>query len=129
MNTDTDALPAHLTVTKTDRGFSRLPTIPSVYGGHVAAYESSGASDAYLWLKVRDESDRNGPATESHAHLTVEDALRVADQLVHLVANHYQFQRPNVLAGQLAPGATEVREQIDEMLTILAEADEDGDES
>lgn len=123
--------PQHLTIETSDRGFDRMPTIPSAYGGHVAAYESSGASAAYLWLKVRAESgNRHGDApTEAHAHLTVEDALRVADQLVRLVADHYQYANSVDIAGDLGQIAERVTEEIGEALRILTEADEEGEPS
>lgn len=119
----------HLTVTTTDRGFDHLPPIPSTYGGHVTAYESSGASDSYLWLKVRDESgssSRHGTEpTEAHAHLLVEDALRLADQLVRLVADHYQYADSVDFGPPLSAHADVISGAIAEMLDIFREGDED----
>jgi hypothetical protein len=85
----------HLQAVKSDRGFSRLPEIPGAYGGMVRVYESSAASAPHLWLQV------DIPAGVTHAerekatiHLAVEDALKLAEQLQHLVANHYQGVDP-----------------------------------
>lgn len=85
--------PGHLEVTTTDRGFQHLPPIPSSYGGEVAVYESSAASGPHLWLKATAPVDLNEPDGPTHsvpAHLTIEDAEHLADQLHYLITNHYQ---------------------------------------
>lgn len=75
----------HLEVTRSERGFARLPEIPGGHGGNVAAYESSAASGPHVWLRVVENG--GGAAT---AHLTAENAWRLADQLRALVRDHYQ---------------------------------------
>lgn len=83
----------HLEVTTTDRGFKHLPPIPSGYGGQVVVYESSAATGPHVWLKAEAPVDLNEPAGPTHEvpiHLTVENALRLADQLRYLAENHYQ---------------------------------------
>jgi hypothetical protein len=70
----------HLASTTSDRGFDRYPAIPGAYGGEVQVYESSAASGPHVWLK----------ASESPLHLTAENATKLAEQLLALVANHYQ---------------------------------------
>lgn len=85
--------PDHLTVVTSERGFARLPSIPSAYGGDVAVYESSAASGPHIWLKLDTPVDLNdpaGPHQESFAHLTAADAAKLADQLRLLVDGHYQ---------------------------------------
>lgn len=43
----------HLKYTTTDRGFDRMPPIPSEYpGGSVQVYESSAASGPHIWLNA-----------------------------------------------------------------------------
>jgi hypothetical protein len=72
----------HLTVTTSDRGFRYLPVIRGEYGDEwVRVYESSAASGPHVWLRVREDEP---------VHLTVENAVKLAEQLQFLVANHYQ---------------------------------------
>lgn len=70
----------HLAVRTTSRGFAHYLAIPGAYGGEVEVYESSAASGPHVWLKV----------TESPLHLTAANATKLAEQLLALVANHYQ---------------------------------------
>jgi hypothetical protein len=70
----------HLATETSERGFDRYPAIPGAYGGEVSIYESSAASGPHVWLKV----------TESPLHLTAENATKLAEQLLALVAGHYQ---------------------------------------
>lgn len=86
-------LPEHLTEKQSDRGFTSLPPIPGTYGGEALVYESSAASGPHLWLKVQVPASLNepdGPAVETIFHLDAEDAWKLADQIRHLVRNHYQ---------------------------------------
>lgn len=85
--------PAHLDITRSDRGFDRLPPIPSEYGGNVSVYESSAADGPHVWLFATAPADLNnpsGPEVEAPIHLTAEHAWQLAEQLMTLVANHYQ---------------------------------------
>jgi hypothetical protein len=84
----------HLVPVITDRGFMRLPSIPSEYGGEVRVYESSAAIGPHIWLSAEAPVDLNDPGGPTHTvpiHLTVENAKRLAEQIQHLVANHYQL--------------------------------------
>lgn len=89
----------HLAYTKTDRGFLHMPPIlgaqllsgtPSASCARV--YESSAASGPHLWLQVQEDGGR------AHVHLTVEAALRLADQIVFLSRNHYQLRSGDPIA-------------------------------
>ena len=85
----------HLSPTTSARGFLRLPPIPSVYGGEVEVYESSMASGPHIWLKATTPDNLNDPQgeqVEAVAHLTIEDAAKLAQQLNHLIDNHYQVK-------------------------------------
>lgn len=87
--------PAHLVETVTERGFTRLPAIPSEYGGDIRAYESSAASGPHVWVAIKCPVDLNNPlgeTMEAHVHLTAEHAWYLADQLRWLVENHYLFE-------------------------------------
>jgi len=83
----------HLTSKRSNRGFTRLPAIPGAYGGEATAYESSAASGPHLWLSIKEPVDANrpgGPMVEATLHLTADNAVKLAEQLQYLVANHYQ---------------------------------------
>jgi hypothetical protein len=83
----------HLTTTTSERGFDHMEPIPSEYGGHITAYESSAASGPHIWLTAVapvDLNNPNGPTAEAPMHLTAENAWRLAEQLMALVRNHYQ---------------------------------------
>lgn len=95
----------HLRPTRSDRGFVRMPEITGTYPGTVSIYESSGASQPQIWLKVEQPADLNvpeGPWTKAIAHLSVEAATQLAQQLLFLVEYHYQTcdhaKREQVLA-------------------------------
>lgn len=70
----------HLAAKTSERGFDHYPALPGAYGGEVEVYESSAASGPHVWLKV----------TDSPLHLRAENATKLAEQLLALVANHYQ---------------------------------------
>lgn len=86
-----------------DRGFQNMEPVPSAYGGVVRIYESSAAMHPHIWVAVRQPEDMNqwaaegkddekftGQWRESHAHLRIEDAVTLRNQLDYLIANHYQ---------------------------------------
>lgn len=106
--------PEHLTPIESARGFVRLPHIPSEYGGGADVYESSAATEPCVWLTTTAPADLNrldGELVEAPLHLTAENAWRLAEQLMTLVANHYQGDaRPqerhaNLLSGLRAKTA------------------------
>jgi hypothetical protein len=85
----------HLNAEKSERGFHHMPPIPSRYGGEVRAYESSAASAPHIWLSVECPVDLNepeGPTVNGAAHLAIEDAIHLAQQLMWLATHHYQVQ-------------------------------------
>lgn len=78
----------------TDRGFKHFDEVPSEYGGGVRTYESSMAEYPCLWVMVKQPADlnrRDSPQIEAVAHLTLENAALLRDQLTHLIDNHYQL--------------------------------------
>lgn len=117
--------PPHLTVTTSDRGFDRFPPIPCVWGmdniqaGQVSVYESSSASTASLWMKAEQFGVLGDDRAEVTSHLRITDALRLADQVVRLVAEHYHFDPDG--AEPLTSRAAMVTEEIAIMLRILGE--------
>lgn len=88
--------------TYTSRGFKRFDEVPSAYGGGVEVYESSAAMHPHLWVKVRSPksvndwmvADQTGGTyddwEEATAHLRLEDAVVLRDQLTYLIEHHYQ---------------------------------------
>lgn len=80
---------------RSDRGFTHMKSVPSSYGGNVAAYESSNAEHPHIWVRVQCPTDMNqpdGPITEAVAHLPIEGAQLLHKQLGHLIENHYQLR-------------------------------------
>lgn len=85
----------HLRPVTTDRGFKHFPPIRSTHGGQVSAYESSAASGPHLWLRIEQPRDLNDPNSEQFdatAHLTLNAASQLRDQLDALIAGHYQLR-------------------------------------
>lgn len=94
----------HLAVRRTDRGFAHLPPIPSEYGGDVRVSESSAAMAPHVWLRVECPANLNepdGPTVEGVAHLTVENAARLAEQVFTVIGNHYQNESTDDAAVRL----------------------------
>jgi PhoPQ-activated pathogenicity-related protein len=85
----------HLTVTPTTRGFKTLPaTNGRLRHERVFVYESSNAMEPSVWLAVEAPANRNYPdafeVKQAVVELPVDDARRLAEQLLFLLANHYQ---------------------------------------
>lgn len=83
-------------ITRTSRGFAHGAPIPSEYGGEIRTYESSAASHPHIWVTVEAPVDLNQPNGETHrapAHLTVENATILRDQLTALIDGHYQLAK------------------------------------
>ncbi len=78
---------------KSERGFDRLPEIKTDYGDTVSVYESSAAKGPHLWLRI----DRHPMTPEqikihhdflltgTTAHLSLEQAQEIADQLLVMI--------------------------------------------
>lgn len=92
--TDTTTNPDwHLEKVYSDRGFARLPEIPSEYGGHISVYESSAAMGPHVWLTARAPANLNEPdgaKVEAPMHLTADNARRLGEQLIQTATDHYQ---------------------------------------
>lgn len=81
-------------VTTSGRGFQQGDEIPSQYGGYIKVYESSAASSPHVWARIEcpaDLNDPQGPTVEAVAHLTLENAKELRDQLSRIIGNHYQL--------------------------------------
>lgn len=80
--------PLHLAPFVTERGFLHMPTIKGTYPADaVKVYESSAASEACVWVSVMSPRATLDGLT---AHLTLEAAGQLRDQLTYLIENHYQ---------------------------------------
>lgn len=91
--TDTTDHNWHMTKVFSDRGFARLPKIPSEYGGDVSVYESSAAMGPHVWLTATAPADLNEPdgaTVEAPLHLTADNARRLGEQLILTATDHYQ---------------------------------------
>lgn len=84
--------PVHLEPVKTDRGFSHLPPITDGYGSSVHVYESSAADGPHVWVKIREEqtTPRGGRTAEICAHLTMEELVKLGEQIEWMKQHHYQ---------------------------------------
>ena len=99
--------PEHLRFTTTDRGFDHMPPIKGNHEGcQVRVYESSSASQPSLWLRAESPANLNipeGPTVHAVVHLPVDDAWKLAEQIVRLVQNHYQGDAPHWRDGEMDP--------------------------
>lgn len=81
-------------VVHSDRGFKQMEPITTSRHETVRVYESSAASEPHLWLHVTVVRSPEGYSTleegSGHAHLTLEQAEQLRDQLDYLICNHYQ---------------------------------------
>lgn len=78
---------------KSDRGFIQGTEIESGYGGFIKVYESSAASHPHIWVNVvcpLNLNEPQGQMIEAVAHLTIENAENLRDQLQYLIDNHYE---------------------------------------
>lgn len=78
----------------TNRGFRYVEPVKATpgYDGLVRVYESSAASRPCVWISA-DPSDMVVGTT---VHLTVEDALMFAEDIIRVCRNHYQWAGPEV---------------------------------
>lgn len=79
--------PDHLTPIFSERGFRQFPAITDAYGGTIRVYESSAAESPHLWLNVTAFA---GFTDKGTAHLTIDQARQIADQLNWFADHHYQ---------------------------------------
>jgi hypothetical protein len=82
---------AELGIGLTDRGFLRAEPVPSTYGGVAEVYESS-AADPRIWVRVECPVDLNDPSSPTKyavAHLDIQNAIRLRDQLTWIIDHHF----------------------------------------
>lgn len=93
--TTTPDTPAHLTPNITGRGFKHMPAVEADPGETVRAYESSAAfRGPHVWLSITSPANRNEPggvAVQAFAHMHIDKARELAEQLLFLCDNHYQI--------------------------------------
>lgn len=85
----------HLEPIISERGFKRLPSIPSSYGGEITVYESSNAMGPHVWVRFVTPVNLNDPqgvTEEGIAHLPLDEAAKLRDQLDYLITHHYQLE-------------------------------------
>lgn len=115
MSAEPTPLPPHLTLRTSDYGVTDLPLIPAISwsGVHAGDVSISGpsASPACLWLRA----ESFGFGVEVSVPLQVADALRLADQLAHAVADQ---DRPGTVA--LKDCAAIITAQVAKMIDLLA---------
>ncbi len=78
--------------TKSSRGFTYMEPLE---GDHCQApwklyvNESSIATGPYIWLRLETQADGYG---EAFAHMRLDQAEELRDQLDYLIRNHYQVR-------------------------------------
>ena len=83
----------HLVHKLSPRGFKHMPRLDGTYGERVTAYESSAADGPHVWINVYTKKDpgmAHSAAIQAAAHMTVDEAWKLAEQLMYLVNEHYQ---------------------------------------
>ena len=78
----------HLEELYSVRGFRYYPAITGTYEDAVRVYESSAASGPHVWIAV----EIFGSDERLAAHLSVEQAVKFAAQILNCVEGHYQLQ-------------------------------------
>ena len=75
--------------TVTSRGFKHLTPITGTYPYNwlLKVYESSAAFDPAIWIAA--ESDSSEGHAEVHAHLNLDEATLLRDQLSWIIDNHF----------------------------------------
>ena len=76
----------HLIPSTSGRGFKWMPETVTPIGTTVEVYESSAAEEPKVWLGITRGRD------DLRAHLTVDEARRVGEQLIWLADHHYQVE-------------------------------------
>ena len=79
--------PTHLVPVLSDRGFQHLPAVQDTYSGKIRVYEASTAFSPHIWLDIAGGALDDNAGT---AHLTIDQARQIADQLNWLADHHYQ---------------------------------------
>lgn len=83
--------PPHLRPETSQRGFAQYPPIVDSYQSErVRVYESSAASEPHIWLSIEAlVAAADEPAPPRKAHLTLEQATQLAEQINHAIEHHY----------------------------------------
>jgi len=77
----------HLRISVSSRGFSYMPELDVDHKQQVRVYESNSAEGPYIWLKITTPDGQ----PDGFAHIPVDVAKKLADQINYLCDNHYQF--------------------------------------
>jgi hypothetical protein len=84
----------------TPRGFKCFKPISTTYGHRVEVYESSAADVPHVWLAIEltaehaREAHSNIEPEEARAHMTLDDAAALRDQLDSAIRRHYHGDDP-----------------------------------
>lgn len=81
--------------THSERGFTQMEPLVCDYGTGIRVYESSAAMAPHIWLALSQGQDpklSNLEKSEAHAHMPLETAEQLRDQLTWLIENHYQVR-------------------------------------
>lgn len=112
-----------------------MEPITCAYGSEVKVYESSAASGPHIWLNVQTDvgvltQQKPGEGT---AHLTLEQAELLRDQLSHLISHHYQTEGDNTMGAYKLTLTNSLNDGGEEGLLLLmivaANSDEEAQET
>ena len=80
--------------TRSERGFKQMEPITCDYGTGIRVHESSAAEAPHIWLALNEDSTVLTKPTpgQAHAHLSLEAAEQLRDQLDWLIEHHYQVE-------------------------------------
>jgi hypothetical protein len=73
----------------TARGFRFFDPIPTTHANAIRAYESGAEDTPCLWVSIEDPEQPDHK--DAHAHLTLESAALLRDQLTYLIEHRYQL--------------------------------------
>lgn len=84
----------HLTPTYSKQGYRWMPMIEGLYGDAVQVTESSLGGEPALWLRMAGASQETGRRNHvqlwRQVHLSTDQAVRLAQQLLWMVEHHHQ---------------------------------------
>lgn len=96
----------HIQPVVSGRGFRHMPPITDDRGASVHVYESSAAAGPHVWVKIQVDQQHlkstrriahDSDGAELLAHLTLDDLVKLGDQIEWFKKNHYQGAHPSTI--------------------------------
>lgn len=67
-----------------------MPTLIDDHKNTVGVYEASTADSPHIWLRIKESDELDDTMTYATAHLSLNAAKQLAEQLDYLIKHHYQ---------------------------------------